>query len=194
MNLFDLQMHAWITCSTRHGSRLDASITCPLRADDRCVHNTCFCFHTNKPGASGCRADWCGSFPAQGADVGPHHLNAGMQAVDATDRNAWARFMRARFSPPAMLNDDASINQNYFRPGQAWSDIPCAPPSPCLDGPASCTLRFTKLTQLQGGYLGSSVNARASPTGPAHRQPAVGRQAGRATARGILPPSAMHSL
>ena len=48
-----------------------------------------------------------------------HDLNAGMQAVDPTDRDAWARSMRARFSPPAMLNDDASVNQDYFGPRQA---------------------------------------------------------------------------
>lgn len=64
--------------------------------------------------------------------MGQHDLNAGMQAVAATDRNDWARSMRARFSPPAMLNDDASINQTYFRPHQARSDMQACPTPPAL--------------------------------------------------------------
>ena len=41
--------------------------------------------------------------------------------IDA-NRDEWARAMRAKFSPAAMLNPDASINQNYFRPKQARID------------------------------------------------------------------------
>lgn len=36
------------------------------------------------------------------------------------DRVEWAMAMRANFSPAAMLNPDASIDQSFFRPKQVF--------------------------------------------------------------------------
>lgn len=43
-------------------------------------------------------------------------MSSSAAAQDEQGREAWARQMRASFSPKAMLRDDGSIDVNYFRP------------------------------------------------------------------------------
>ena len=53
-----------------------------------------------------------------------------MQAIDAADREEWARCMRAQFSPPAMLHADASVKQDFFKPRQVVIFMIISPPPP----------------------------------------------------------------
>ena len=45
--------------------------------------------------------------------------------MDVQAQEQWAREMRLNFSPPAMLNEDGAIKQDFFKPAQVLTQQMC---------------------------------------------------------------------